>query len=165
MTTMTDATAVNSNETAKTLVHTCREWIAKLESISYDSLLATPARIFIAVTFWMSARTKVEGLLALSDSTFYLFQYEYQVPGLPYSAAAYIATYAEHLFPVLLIIGLASRVSAVALLTMTLVIQVFVYPNAWLTHLGWATALSFIIFRGPGALSIDALIRRRYFSS
>jgi putative oxidoreductase len=104
----------------------------------------------------------VDGFLTLKPSTFYLFQYEYQVPVIPPQIAAYIATYSEHLFPVLLVLGLASRLSALALLGMTIVIQVFVYPGAWATHLGWATALAFIIFRGPGALSLDHLIRKRF---
>lgn len=135
--------------------------LAKLESVSYATLIATPARIFIAMTFWRSGRTKVDGLLTVNDSAFFLFRSEYDLPVIPYRLAAYITTYAEHLFPILLILGLASRLSAGALLVMTLVIQTFVYPDAWVTHLGWATALAFIIFRGPGALSIDHLLRQR----
>ncbi|HSG65433.1 MAG TPA: DoxX family protein, partial [Gammaproteobacteria bacterium] len=76
--------------------------------------------------------------------------------------AAHLATYAEHLFPLLLIVGLGSRLSAAALLAMTAVIQVFVYPGAWTTHLLWAAALAFIIFRGPGQLSMDHWLRQRY---
>lgn len=138
--------------------------IAWLESVSYDTLLATPSRIFIAATFWLSARTKVDGLLSINQSAFFLFKEEYALPLIPSRLAAYMATYAEHLFALLLIIGLASRLSAAALLFMTLVIQVFVYPDAWRTHLLWASALAFIVFRGPGALSIDHLIRKRYDS-
>ncbi|MBI3676985.1 MAG: DoxX family protein [Proteobacteria bacterium] len=133
-----------------------------LEGVSYDTLLATPARIFIAVTFFLSGRTKVDGLLTLKPSTYYLFQYEYKVPFIPPQIAAHIAAYSEHLFPMLLVIGFASRLSALALLGMTTVIEVFVYPDAWETHLGWATALAFILFRGPGALSLDYLVRRRF---
>lgn len=136
--------------------------IARLESVSYDTLLATPARIFIATTFWLSGRTKVDGLLTINDTAFFLFQSEYNLPLVPYRLAAYAATYAEHLFPVLLIVGLAARLSAGALLFMTLIIEIFVYPGAWVTHLGWATALAFIIFRGPGALSLDHFLRRRF---
>jgi putative oxidoreductase len=91
-----------------------------------------------------------------------LFEAEYAVPLIPTDMAAYMATYAEHLFPALLIVGLASRISAAALLVMTVVIEIFVYPGAWATHLSWAAAAAFIIFRGPGALSIDYLLRRRY---
>ena len=136
--------------------------IHALERVSYDTLLATPARIFIAVTFFLSGRTKVDGLLTLKPSTYYLFQYEYKIPVIPAPIAAHIAAYSEHFFPLLLVFGLASRFSAGALLVMTTVIEVFVYPDAWETHLGWATALVFIIFRGPGALSLDRLIRRKF---
>ena len=135
--------------------------IAALERVSYDTLISTPARIFIATTFLLSGRTKVDGFLSISQSALYLFQYEYQLPLLPPALAAYLATYAEHLFPLLLIVGLGARLSAAALLVMTLVIQLFVYPGAWATHLLWASALTFIVFRGPGALSIDHWIRNR----
>jgi len=136
--------------------------IARLESVSYDTLIATPARIFIAATFWLSGRTKVDGLLSINQSTFFLFKDEYALPLIPSRLAAYVATYAEHLFPLLLVVGFASRLSASALFVMTLIIQVFVYPDAWRTHLLWATALAFVVFRGPGALSIDHAIRKRY---
>lgn len=135
--------------------------IVRLESVSYDTLIATPARLFIAATFWLSGRTKVDGLLSINQSAFFLFEDEYALPVIPSRLAAYIATYAEHMFSLLLIVGLASRLSAAALLFMTLVIQAFVYPDAWRTHLLWASALAFIVFRGPGALSIDHLIRKR----
>ena len=134
--------------------------IARLESVSYDTLIATPARIFISATFWLSGRTKVDGLLGINQSAFFLFEDEYALPLIPSRLAAYLTTYAEHLFPLLLIVGLASRLSAAALFFMTLVIQVFVYPDAWRTHLLWASALAFIVFRGPGALSIDHLVRK-----
>jgi putative oxidoreductase len=130
--------------------------------VSYDTLISTPARVFIATIFWLSGRTKVDGLLTVNDSAFFLFRSEFALPLIPYRLAAYLATYAEHVFPILLVLGLASRLSATALLVMTLVIQVFVYPDAWATHLGWATALAFIIFRGPGALSIDHYLRKRF---
>jgi putative oxidoreductase len=137
--------------------------IAALESVSYDTLIATPARLFIATTFFLSGRTKVEGLLTLKPSAYYLFATEYALPVVPPALAAHLAAYAEHVFPVLLVLGLAARLSAAALLVMTLVIQIFVYPGAWATHLLWASAMAFIIFRGPGALSIDHLVRQRYW--
>jgi len=136
--------------------------IRRLESVSYDTLVAIPARLYIAATFLLSGRTKVEGWLTIKPTTYYLFEYEYALPVIPSGPAAQLATYAEHLFPLLLIIGLASRLSAAALLIMTLVIQIFVYPGAWATHLLWASALGFIVFRGPGALSIDRHLRRRF---
>ncbi|MEX2124932.1 MAG: DoxX family protein [Woeseia sp.] len=152
------------DQPARSLASIVGRIIARLESVSYDTLVATPARIFIAATFWLSGRTKVDGLLTINQSAFFLFQDEYALPVIPTRLAAYLATYAEHLFPLLLIIGFASRLSAAALFFMTLVIQVFVYPDAWRTHLLWASALAFIVFRGPGALSVDHLVRKRYVS-
>lgn len=119
-------------------------------------------RFAIAVVFWQSARTKVEGLLTLKQSTFFLFQYEYALPVIPHDIAAYLATYAEHFFPVLIVVGLATRFAAAALLMMTLVIQVFVYPGAWSVHLMWASILLYLLARGPGVLSLDAVIRRKF---
>ena len=126
------------------------------------SLLALGARLSMAGVFLMSGRTKVDGWLTVSDTAVSLFEDEYKLPLLPPDLAAHLAAYAEHLFPLLLVLGLATRLSAAALLAMTLVIQVFVYPSAWATHLGWATLLLYLVGRGPGALSLDAwLLGRR----
>lgn len=144
------------------IVALARRTIGWLERVSYDTLVSTPARLFIATTFLLSGRTKVDGFLSVSASAFYLFEYEYSLPVISPRVAAYLATYAEHVFPLLLIVGLGSRLSAAALLVMTLVIQAFVYPGAWSTHLLWASALGFIIFRGPGQLSLDHWLRRRW---
>lgn len=122
-----------------------------------ESLIGLLMRGGIAAVFFMSGRTKVEGFLTLKDSTFYLFAEEYKVPFLPTELAAYMATYAEHILPILLILGLGSRFAALGLLGMTMVIQLFVYPDAWSTHLGWAAMLVYLIGRGPGAYSLDAL--------
>ncbi len=124
------------------------------------SLVALTARVAAAGVFWRSGQTKVEGF-SIKDSTFFLFQEEYRLPLLPPELAAYLATIAEHVFPVLLVIGLASRLSAAALLGMTAVIQIFVYPGAWTEHILWATALLVILARGPGAISLDRLLFRR----
>ena len=78
------------------------------------------------------------------------------------TAAAYLAASAEHFFPILLVLGVGSRVAASALLFMTLVIEVFVYPDAWPTHGVWATCFLVTIARGPGVLSLDHLIARRF---
>jgi len=86
-----------------------------------------------------------------------LFREEYQVPLLPPDLAAYTATFVEHLFPVLLVVGFASRLSALGLLAMTLVIQLFVYPSGWPQHILWIGLLLLIIARGPGAISLDHL--------
>lgn len=116
------------------------------------------ARLGVAAVFFQSGRTKVEGVLTLKPSTLYLFEEEYRVPLLPPDAAAHLATYAEHLFPLLLVVGLATRVSALALLGMTAVIQIFVYPEAWPTHLSWAGLLLVLIAMGPGRWSADRLL-------
>ena len=119
------------------------------------------ARIALAGIFWRSGRSKVtEGsLFEISDSTRYLFENDYAAVPLPAEIAAPLATLGEHLFPVLLVIGLATRLSAGALLTMTLVIQIFVYPQAWwTTHILWAALAAVLIVRGGGVLSLDALI-------
>lgn len=133
--------------------------IAFLEGTPH-SLIALLARFGIAGIFWRSGQTKVDGW-TVTDSTLFLFAEEYKVPLLPPEAAAYLAAGAEHLFPPLLVLGLATRLSAAALLGMTLVIQLFVYPNLWPDHAVWAAALVYLMARGPGRLSMDHLIRRR----
>jgi putative oxidoreductase len=122
--------------------------------ISHD-LLALVARVAIAAIFFLSGRTKVEGVITVSDSAYALFRDEYQVPLIPYDIAAHLATYAEHAFPALLVLGLLTRFAAFALLAMTLVIQVFVYPDAWPTHLAWSGLLLYLAGRGAGAWSAD----------
>jgi putative oxidoreductase len=122
--------------------------------IGHDAL-ALIARVATASVFWLSGRTKVEGWLDVSDSAVYLFMEEYSLPLLSPTVAAHLAAYAEHLFPIALILGLLSRLSAFALLGMTAVIQIFVYPDAWPTHLTWAGLLLYLLARGPGRLSLD----------
>ena len=122
--------------------------------LSHD-VLALVARIAIAAIFFLSGRTKVEGLLRVTPGAIELFRSEYRLPWVPPEIAAHAAAYAEHLFPVLLVLGLATRVSALALLGMTLVIQVFVYPDAWPTHLSWAGLLLYLAGRGGGRLALD----------
>ena len=119
------------------------------------SLLALVNRISIAGIFWLSARTKVEGWFTVSDSAYALFREEYKLPLLPPELAAQMATVAEHVFPILLVLGLFTRLSALALLGMTLVIQVFVYPDAWPTHLSWAGLMLYLAGRGAGNVSLD----------
>jgi putative oxidoreductase len=126
-----------------------------------QSFVSLIARVAAANVFWMSGQTKVDSFFHISDNTFYLFAEEYKVPLLPPDIAAYLATTAEHVFPVLLVLGLASRLSALALLGMTAVIQIFVYPTGWPEHILWATALLFVIARGPGVLSLDHVIWRK----
>jgi putative oxidoreductase len=120
-----------------------------------DSLLALCARIALAAIFFLSGRTKVEGLLTVSEGTYALFRDEYKVPLLAPEVAAHLATYAEHLLPALLVLGLLTRLSALGLLAMTAVIQVFVYADAWPTHPSWAALALYLAGRGGGALSLD----------
>ncbi|RSU61226.1 DoxX family protein [Sphingomonas koreensis] len=135
---------------------------ARLASVLLpDALLLLIARLGIAAVFFLSGRTKVEGLLTLTDSTYALFESEYALPLIPPNVAAVAATWSEHLFPVLLVLGLGTRISALALLVMTATIQIFVYPDAWPTHLSWAAILLPLVARGGGTLSIDALFARR----
>jgi len=122
--------------------------------VAHDGL-ALITRIGIATIFLLSGRTKVDGLLTVNDTAVTLFREEYRLPLLPPELAAHLATYAEHLFPLLLIVGLFTRYSALALLGMTAVIQFLVYPDAWPTHLSWAALLLYLIGRGPGRASID----------
>jgi putative oxidoreductase len=132
--------------------------LKSLNSLPND-LIALLARLSIAAVFWQSGQTKIEGW-GLSDSALYLFENQYKLPLVDPWLAAHFAAFAEHLFPILLVIGLASRLSALALLAMTLVIEIFVYPAAWPTHGTWAACLLFIAARGPGMLSVDAVITR-----
>jgi putative oxidoreductase len=130
------------------------------ERIPY-SLVALVARIAAASVFWRSGQTKMDGFLHIKDSTFFLFREEYTVPLLPPDVAAYLTTIAEHVFSVCLIIGLASRLSALGLIFMTAVIQIFVYPEGWPDHILWFATLLLILARGPSAISLDHLIWSR----
>lgn len=132
------------------------EW---LSAAVPESLIALVLRIGIAGPFFLSGRTKVEGFLTLSPSTEYLFAEEYRVPLLPPDLAAHLATYAEHLLPVLLVLGVLTRLSALGLIAMTLVIQLFVVPTGWPTHLLWAGPLVYLLARGPGGWSLDRLLK------
>lgn len=129
------------------------------EKIPY-SAIALLTRIAVADVFWRSGQTKVDGW-QITETTFDLFREEYRVPLIPPELAAYLATIQEHLFSVLLLVGLASRLSALGLLGMTLVIQLFVYPANYPDHLLWAVALLLIVARGPGVVSLDYLIWRK----
>ncbi|WP_199535825.1 DoxX family protein [Dyella psychrodurans] len=130
-----------------------------LSRIVPDNLLLLVARLGIAAVFFQSGRTKVEGFLTIKPSTYDLFANEYALPLIPSDWAARISTGAEHLFPVLLVLGLFTRASALALLGMTTVIEVFVYPDAWPTHLSWAGLLLPLVARGGGTWSLDRLRR------
>ncbi len=118
------------------------------------------ARLGIAAIFFLSGRTKVEGWFTLKDSTVDLFRYEYMLPLVPPEVAAPLATFAEHALPLLLVAGLFTRFAALGLLAMTAVIEIFVYPQAWPTHLSWAALLLPLVAQGPGRYSLDYLWKR-----
>jgi putative oxidoreductase len=125
----------------------------------YQDLLLLLARLFPAAIFLQSGRTKITDW-QLNDSAIYLFQEEYRLPLLAPGTAAWMAAGAEHVFPLLLILGLATRFSALALLAMTLIIQLLVYPDAWPTHGTWALAFLLLLRDGAGRFALDDLIRR-----
>lgn len=138
------------------------------------SLIALIGRFAIAAVFWKSGQTKVQGLEIdlveggfqlgwprLADSAVELFRDEYRLPLLAPEWAATLAAFGEHLLPVLILLGLGTRVAALGLLAMTAVIQVLVYPGAWPTHGTWAAVLLWLVARGPGVFSIDHLLARR----
>lgn len=151
-----------------------RQFIALCTRIPH-SLIALLARFSIAAVFWQSGQTKIQGFAidivsgnftlgwpSLSDTVVFLFKEEYRLPLVDPEVAAVMAAFAEHLFPVLILLGLGTRLSALALLGMTLTIQLFVYPGAYATHGTWAAVLLFLIAYGPGRISIDHAIARRY---
>lgn len=118
------------------------------------------ARLAVGHVFWASGRTKVEGL-RLREEAVDLFRYEYRVPLIPPEIAAPLTAVAEHVLPLLLAIGLLTRLSALGLAAITLVIQIFVYPDAWWTHHSlWLAILLILIAAGPGRISLDWLLIR-----
>lgn len=138
--------------------------IAALQALAARILPASvqllAARFAVAAIFFLSGRTKVEGWFTLKDSTIDLFRYEYMLPLVPPEIAAPLAAFAEHALPLLLVAGLFTRCAAVGLLGMTAVIEIFVYPQAWPTHLSWAALLLPLIAQGAGKFSLDHLLKR-----
>jgi putative oxidoreductase len=137
---------------AKTTVF-IRKINGKLTRLPWDAA-ALALRIFPAAVFFASGQTKLDGW-RIADSTWFLFQHEYALPLIPSDIAAVAATVAEHVLPALLVLGLCTRLSALGLLAMTAVIQIFVYPGAWQTHGLWAACFLALIVAGPGRLSLD----------
>ena len=152
MSTASSPVAVDSGSGFKGLIARVLNW---LQRVPY-SVLAIPARLAVAQVFWSSGQTKI----ANWDATRQLFEDEYKVPLLPPDLAAHIAAGIELSTPVLLVLGLLTRPTAAVLLGMTTVIEVFVYPQAWPTHIQWAAMLLFLLCRGPGKYSIDHLLKR-----
>lgn len=121
-------------------------------------LVLFASRLGVGAVFFLSGRTKVSGVLDVTDNAVGLFRDEYRLPGVDPALAAHAAAYAEHLLPILLVLGLLTRLSALGLLAMTLVIEVFVYPAAWPTHLTWAALLLLLVAKGGGAWSVDRVV-------
>ncbi|TXH88394.1 MAG: DoxX family protein [Rhodoferax sp.] len=140
-----------------------------------NTALAFVARFSMAAVFWKSGQTKVEGFaldivsgefqwgwLRLSDNAVALFREEYKLPFLSPEMGAWLAATGEHVLPALLLLGLATRLSALGLLGMTLVIQLLVYPGAYPTHGTWMAVLLYLMVHGPGQLSLDAWLYRNF---
>ncbi len=147
---------------------TRRPTVADTLAVITDRLGAFPTSVVelglragVAAVFFKSGLSKI----ANWELTVQLFTDEYAVPLLPPELAAYLATAAELVCPLLLVLGLAARFSALALLGMTAVIQIFVYPQSWAEHLLWASIFVYVLTRGPGKLSIDHAIRRYFLGS
>lgn len=158
---MTQQSKVKASSPISMAISMLARAISLLDRIpaSFFSLMM---RVAIFLVFFQSARTKVEGFMTIKASTFYLFQNDYALPFIPYKLGAYMATFNEHVFSILILLGLATRFSSLVLLGMTLVIEIFVYPDAYVVHLTWASMLVYLIARGPGALSLDYLLKTKF---
>jgi putative oxidoreductase len=152
---MSNATATTlPHASARTMVGRALQWLNRFPYAA----LALPLRFAIATVFWNSAMAK----LANWETTIALFTDDYKVPLLPPEVAAHMALTIELSTPVLLVLGLFTRFAALVLLGMTAVIEIFVYPQAWPTHVQWAAMLIVLLFRGAGAVSIDYWLWRRF---
>ena len=182
MTNTATSTVANTNATAATtvisrlrkIVHFWQQKLATHQTLAHN-ILTLLARFSIAAVFWKSGQTKVEGFVVdliagdfhlgwphLSDSAIALFKDEYRLPLIAPSIAAHAAAFCEHFFPALLLVGLGTRFAALALLGMTLTIQLLVYPDAYPTHGTWATVLLLLVLQGPGQWSIDDRLARHF---
>jgi len=133
--------------------HRITEYTASLHTV-----LALIARIYVAKIFFMSGLTKIQDW----DTTLFLFEEEYQVPFLPADLAAYLGTAGELIFPILLLIGMASRFSALALSVVNIVAVVSladIAPAALYLHIIWGMLLTYVVLYGAGTLSLDRWIK------
>jgi|TARA_R110001599_G_scaffold83993_12_gene225788 putative oxidoreductase len=139
-----------------------------------ESVILLVARFAIAAVFWRSGQTKIEGfsldliamkvelgLPRLAESTGFLFEYEYDLPLIPPMVAAILATLAEHILPILILSGLFTRLAGFGIAMMTLVIQLFVYPDAYPTHATWLAIALLLMYRGAGVFSLDHWLAKR----
>lgn len=141
------------------IVRLYQNFVALAHRLISNDVLALVTRLGVAGVFFMSGRSKVDGFLHITDGTYSLFQDEYKLPLINPDLAAHLATYSEHLFSILLVLGLFTRLSATAFLGMTAVIEIFVYPDAWPTHLSWAALLLYLIAKGGGRFSLDRVFK------
>ena len=128
-----------------------------------EGLVLLFVRIVLGGVFWRSGATKVaeDTWFQLTDTTYELFRTEYAGVPLPAELAAVMANTSEHVLPALLLAGLFTRGAALGLLGMTMVIQFFVFPDAWWPeHSLWVALAAVLILRGGGLLSLDALLTR-----
>ena len=151
---------MDATSTSKTCAFVLRWAICgrlHMERMPY-SVLAIPLRVATATVFWNSAMVKLNDW----DATLFLFQNEYTLPIISPVVAAHLALGVELTAPIMLALGLLTRVAAVVLIGMTAVIQTLDYPMAWPTHIQWFAMLMLLIllFRGPGSLSLDRALSR-----
>lgn len=151
----------NALHTATSIVEVVNSGLGRLATPSLTQLLL---RLALAVPFWRSGVLKWDGFARLNDTAIYLFSSEFKLhlPGGPYAypapeVMAFAAGSAEIVLPVLLVLGLASRLAGLGLLVMTIVVQLTV-PDGWPVHMTWAAMALAIMAWGPGRLSLDHLI-------
>lgn len=174
MNTSTESLSATAVADAGLMPRLIRQFISLCTHVP-KTLLAFVARFSIAAVFWKSGQTKIQGLEIdivsreftlgwprLSDSVVDLFRDEYRLPVIPPEMAAIMAAFVEHFFPLLILFGMATRLSALALLGMTMTIQLFVYPDAYPTHGTWAAVLLYLMVHGPGKLSLDHWLAKHF---
>lgn len=141
-------------------MNACKILVSPVAARLAGDSLAAFLRIALAAPFWLSGRTKIEegSWFAISETAYFLFENEYSGVPLPPALAAVAATFAEHLLPILLVVGLGTRIAALGLIVMTMTIQIFVYPDAWWNvHMQWVGLGLAVLALGPGRWSLDWL--------
>ena len=155
----------------KKLINRCNSCVQSMAGLIPVSLVLLLARLAVFFVFWRSVQTKITGLTLFDQhfafwnvtaTTKLLFNFEYNLPVIPSDMAAYMGTFAEFFFALMLLFGVATRLGALGLLGVTAVIQIFVFPGAWPTHILWAALLIMLMRDGGGKLSLDYLIKTRF---
>jgi putative oxidoreductase len=166
---------------SSSLIATAIDKLVALCGVVPYALVALGLRLIIARVFFLAGQAKIAGPTIpialfnrdgdftitlpaeIKPSTFELFQTQYAALPLPPTVAAYLFTYAEFVLPVCLVLGFATRLSALALLVMSVLVQVYVMPGTlWTTHIYVFAILMVLMSVGPGAISLDAVIRTVY---